>query len=142
MLRSVPDIVWERGHGKHGPTGEGGYFEYSAHPVTRHLTLYDGAFESDEVLVELLAHEFGHAVSYKPPSAGAGGALATSAEFQEALRLDGGKAITDYAKKDAHEHYAEAYSLFISEPDTLKLLRPKVYAYFLKQQTAAAAPPP
>ena len=43
-----------------------------------------------------------------------------------------GKNVSKYAEEDWQESYAEAYSLFISSPDNLKLLRPATYAYFLK----------
>jgi hypothetical protein len=33
---------------------------------------------------------------------------------------------------------AEAYSMFIAEPATMKVMRPNVYAWFEKQQQAAA----
>jgi hypothetical protein len=129
LLASVPDIVWERGHGGKGPTGESGYFEYTPQPLERRLTLYDDAFKNDDELVALIAHELGHALSFKQPSLKKGGALAQSAEFKKAVKDDGGKAVTSYAKTNLDEHFAEAYSMFVTEPETLKALRPHVYAY-------------
>ena len=43
------------------------------------------------------------------------------------------------------ESYAEAYSMFIAEPATLKALRPMTYDWFVRQQAAtraSAARPP
>jgi hypothetical protein len=139
MLAGVPDIVWERGHGKLGPTGEAGYFQYTTKPLERRITIYDDAFSTDAGLVETISHEIGHAISDKPSSLKAGAApLAQSAEFKKAIKDDGGKAITAYGGKNIDEHYAEAYSLFVTEPETLQALRPHVYDYFAGLQGAAA----
>jgi hypothetical protein len=138
-LAAVPNIEWVRGHGKAGPTGEGGYFEYNPNKKTRTLTLYDGAFASDEELVELIAHEIGHALSSKPPSEKRGSSVASSKAFQDALKADG-KPITTYKATDVEEQYAEAYSMFIAEPETMKVLRPKLFEFFTKNREGA--PPP
>jgi len=135
-LRAVPDIVWERAHKRVGPNGEGGYFEFDPNKKTRHLTIYDDAFRSDNGLVELIAHEIGHALSYKPPSEKAGAAVAETKAFQDAAKADG-RAITDYAKQDWHEHYAEAYAMFISQRETMRILRPALFAWFTNNPTGA-----
>jgi hypothetical protein len=68
MLQTVPAIEWERGHGKLGPSGEAGEYQMSvnAGKVRRHLTLFDDAFTSDDELIKVIAHEIGHAFSFKP----------------------------------------------------------------------------
>jgi len=38
------------------------------------------------------------------------------------------------------ESYAEAYSMFIVEPATLKALRPRTFEWFARQQAATRAP--
>jgi Domain of unknown function (DUF4157) len=53
-------------------------------------------------------------------------------KFREAMKKDGGKAVTAYGAKGFHEAFAEAYSLFITSPETLKSLRPNVYDYLDK----------
>ena len=50
-------------------------------------------------------------------------------KFREAVKKDGGKGVSRYGETDWQETYAEAYSLFITSPDTLKALRPATYAY-------------
>jgi hypothetical protein len=130
-LSGIGDVTWARGHGQKGPTGESGYFEESGPPPKRQLTLYDGAFKDDEVLTETIAHELGHALSAKPVETGHA-ALALSPEFQAAANADSPHAITKYGDKDWHEKFAEAYGMYISEPDTLKALRPKTYEYLSK----------
>jgi hypothetical protein len=60
------------------------------------------------------------------------GTQAKGNKFREAAVKDGGKAATAYGDQDFQEAYAEAYSLFITSPDTLKALRPNVYDYFDK----------
>ncbi len=132
-LKAVPGIRWRRGRGDKGPTGEGGHFDWDS-KGKRVLTLYDGAFKgSDEGLVALIAHELGHALSAKSPTEGKGpGTVAGSDAWKKAVAADGGKPITDYGAKDAEENYADAYSMFVSEPETMRVLRPKLYEFFTK----------
>ena len=49
---------------------------------------------------------------------------------------------TKYGKTDVHESYAEAYSMFVAEPATLKAIRPRTFAWFAKQQADAKPRPP
>ena len=141
-LAAVPGIDWVRGHGKLGPTGEAGHFGYDPNKKSRTLTIYDDAFASDDFLVGLVAHELGHALSYKPPSETRGAAsVATSQTFKDAAAADG-KPITAYGATDAEEAYAEAYSMFIAEPDTMKVLRPKLFEFFTKFPSGNPPPPP
>jgi hypothetical protein len=141
MLQTVPGIEWERGHGKLGPSGEAGEYEMSvrAGKVSRHLTLFDNAFSSDDELIKVIAHEIGHAFSFKPAEVQGRKTLAKSPEYQAAANADSPRAITDYGKKSWEEHYAEAYSMFIAEPETMKLLRPRTFAWFEAQQAANPA---
>jgi hypothetical protein len=133
-LSGIGEVTWARGHGQKGPTGEAGYYQLSGPPPKRRLTLYDGAFRDDDSLTETIAHELGHSLSFKPTEGGGGTALALSTEFQTAANADSPHAITKYGDTNWHEKYAEAYGMFITEPDTLKALRPKTYDYFVKQQ--------
>jgi hypothetical protein len=139
-LGAVPGVRWVRGHGDKGPTGEGGHFDWDS-AGTRKLTLYDGAFKgSDEGLIALIAHELGHALSAKPQTEKKGGTVASSAAWKAAVRADGGKAITDYGTKDPEEAYADAYSMFVTEPETMKVLRPKQFEFFTTNPTGQAPP--
>ena len=141
-LASVPGIRWVRGHGKQGPTGEGGFFAYGKKDVPT-LTLYDGAFTgSDDALVSLVAHELGHALSMKPPSKQGAASAASSKAYKDAVKADGSKAITAYGGTHAEEGYAEAYSMFITEPETMRVLRPNLFAYFTANPTGAPAGSP
>ena len=56
------------------------------------------------------------------------GTAAKGAAYREAAKKDG-VAVSKYAATDWQESYAEAYSLFLSSPDTLKALRPATFAY-------------
>jgi hypothetical protein len=40
---------------------------------------------------------------------------------------------TEYATKDWTELYAESFALYVTDPETLKLIRPSIYAYFEKR---------
>ena len=53
-------------------------------------------------------------------------------KFREAMAKDGGKAVTAYGQTDFQEAFAEAYSLYVTSPDTLKTLRPNVYDFLDK----------
>jgi hypothetical protein len=141
-LAAVPGIEWMRGRGKLGPTGEAGHFEYDPNEKSRTLTLYDDAFASDDFLVGLVAHELGHALSYKPPSEKQGAtSVATGKAFKDAAAADG-KAITAYGGTDPEELYAESYSMFIAEPETMRVLRPKLFEFFTKNPSGQPPPPP
>lgn len=143
-LRNVPDIVWTRGLGKTAPDGESCTYYYNTKPpLVRRITVFDSAFDSDDALRNCIAHEIGHAVSYKPAEAAGHKATVTlSADYQKAAKLDGGLqgGITAYGRKNWNEHYAEAYAYFVTEPDTFKTLRPNLFAWFTRQQTAAPVP--
>lgn len=57
------------------------------------------------------------------------GTAAKGNAFREAAVKDGGKAVTKYGEQDWQEAYAEAYSLYLTSPGTLRALRPNVYAH-------------
>jgi hypothetical protein len=60
------------------------------------------------------------------------GADVKGSKFREAAAKDGGKAVSAYGDTDFQEAFAEAYSLYITSPDTLKTLRPNVFDYLDK----------
>jgi len=70
----------------------------------------------------------------KDPSGKLVDSIGTAADndFRKAVAKDGGKAVTAYGDTDFQESFAEAYSLFITSPSTLKSLRPNVYDFLDK----------
>lgn len=132
MLSRVPGVVWTRGSGA-SHTKEAGLYEETTvgggKPPKRTLTLYSNAFNSDGELIWTVVHEFGHGRD----SADATRLSGTSA-WQTAALNTLGKAISDYGRTDWHEDYADSYAMFITEPETMKLLRPELFAWFQKQQ--------
>ncbi len=56
------------------------------------------------------------------------GTTAAGAKFREAAAKDG-VAVSKYGQEDWQESYAEAYSLYLTAPDTLQRLRPNTYAF-------------
>lgn len=56
---------------------------------------------------------------------------AATTDFRDAVKKDG-KNVSKYAEKDWQDSFAEAYSLYLSSPSDLLLLRPATHAYFLK----------
>jgi hypothetical protein len=145
MLGGVRDIVWLRAMAKLGPKGEAGEYGWSGgKPPVRTIRLYQDAFSSDQELIELIAHEVGHGISARPMEGGSGGtALAASSSYRAAANLDGGLqgAVTVYGRTDWDEHYAEAYSKFLSEPETFEVLRPNLFKWFKAQRDKAKPPP-
>jgi hypothetical protein len=63
-------------------------------------------------------------------------------DFRDAVAADGPTRITTYSNQAIVEHFAEAFSLYISEPQTLARLRPHVYAYFARRFPDPARPAP
>lgn len=59
------------------------------------------------------------------------GATVRGIGYREAAKKDG-IAVSKYGETDWQESYAEAYSLFITAPDTLKSLRPATFDYLDK----------
>ncbi len=56
------------------------------------------------------------------------GTSAKGVKYREAAAKDG-VAVSKYGEEDWQENYAEAYSLYLTAPDTLKQLRPNTFAY-------------
>jgi hypothetical protein len=145
ILGTVSGIAWERGRGAKSTKGESGHYDTKTGLKTgdkpeRLLTIYDDAFRSDDILIRLVAHEVGHAVSHKPAERGGTRLAADAKDYGAAAKADG-MAITQYGRTDMDENYAEAYSMFISEPATMKLLRPNTFAWFERQRDALKPPP-
>jgi hypothetical protein len=140
-LATVSGIEWQRGHPVPGKDKEDGFYETTTgKPGTpaRRLTLYDTAFASRDRLVSVVAHEIGHAIASKPAEPAGGKGLHEDPGYVAAAKADG-IAITSYGQTGgAREAYAEAYSMFVSEPSTMKTLRPKTYEWFEKQQAGFA----
>jgi hypothetical protein len=141
ILAGVRGISFQRGRGPKGPTGESAYYTTktglgSGDTPERTLVVYDDAFKSDGALIGAVAHEIGHAVSEKPLERKGGTGLYDTSDYQAAVKADGGQAITGYGRKSAAEAYAEAYAMFIAEPETMKVLRPNLFAWFDKQRQA------
>jgi len=52
----------------------------------------------------------------------------------DTAHLSGG--VTEYSDVDFQEMFAESYALFVLDPEKLRLLRPKTFAYFQKRYSA------
>jgi hypothetical protein len=134
ILSGVPGVVWTRGSGP-SHTKEAGLYETTpvggGKPPKRTLTLYSNAFSSDGELIWTVVHEFGHGRDF----AGGTSLSGTSAWHTAALGALG-KALTEYGRTAWQEDYADSYAMFVAEPETMKLLRPELFAWFEKQQKA------
>ena len=137
VLNEVSGVTWERGKAQTGSEGEGGYYQGGPTPK---ITLYTSAFDDDLTVIELVAHELGHRLGFRPherkPSD-------TARHDQTDYRTAAGplaKAPTEYGRKAFKEDFAEGFAMFIEEPDTLKLLRPDVFDYFTNLVKGLPAP--
>ncbi len=128
VLNEVSGITWERHRADKGPDGESGFYRFPE----RTIELYTSAFVDDWHLIEIVAHEIGHGLSRRPWERRH---TAKSHENEPDYRHAAGplaKAPTEYGRKAWAEDFAEAFALFIHEPDTLKVLRPELFDYFTK----------
>jgi hypothetical protein len=134
-LARVPGIVFERRPEDLGPSGEAGEYHFSSSPAVRTLTLFEFAFRSDTELRLTVAHEIGHALSGRRRELRPGRSeLAHSDRYKSAVKADGGLAagITDFARTNLDEHFAESYGMFAIEPELLRTLRPNTFRFFEK----------
>lgn len=146
ILNQAKGIPIHLGQSQKGPKNESAeYSQFRPKGSTdwkRRFTVYGDFFSATlPQKAYIMAHEFGHALDFRPNegTGGKGGeslsADKTKGGFREALGKDGGlgKGISDYAKTktEESEYFAEAFSLYINQPATLKAIRPNIYAYFL-----------
>jgi hypothetical protein len=130
MLSRVPGVVWTRGSGP-SHTKEAGLYETSGggSSLKRTLTLFSNAFSSDSELVWAVVHEFGHGRDF------AGGSpISGTTAWHNAALVNLNKGVTDYGRTAWQENYADSYAMYEEEPETMKLIRPELYAWFAKQQ--------
>jgi hypothetical protein len=90
-----------------------------------------------------MIHEIGHALDYRPnedPGDTGGPALSSTTgqgSFRRAVRDDGGLArgVSTYGATatDYDEYFAEAFAMYQSRPETLRIMRPHVHEYFNTQ---------
>lgn len=91
----------------------------------------------------LLAHEMGHAIDAAPAQSAKGLVdkmrVHNKPKFQDVMKKDGGreKAITEYGATNDKEFFAECFALYIQQPDTLRALRPNIYAFFKDSELGA-----
>jgi uncharacterized protein DUF4157/glucose-regulated metallopeptidase M90 len=146
MIMRIRDITFETSAQQAGPKGEMAQYlaVFSKGKWTRKIILFqqlNGVKDADFAFT--IGHEIGHAVDEAPAELPAGlsakGNVHDLAPFLEAAKKDGGrgKAITKYAGTDDSEFFAECMALFIQQPDTLKTLRPNIYAFFKDYQWGA-----
>ncbi|MEP7309651.1 MAG: DUF4157 domain-containing protein [Acidobacteriota bacterium] len=150
LLMRIRDVTFDASPAEQGAKKEAAEFAsvFKNGAWTKTITLYQKMVRSkDPDFAFTLAHEIGHAID-DAPAEGPKGVVADAyvrndAQFKEAARKDGGraKAITEYAKTDDNEFFAECFALFIQQPATLKALRPNIYAYFDTYQYGALKDP-
>jgi hypothetical protein len=149
IMSQVTGIPIYRGLTTRGPHGE--VAEYAQDRPAgsaawdRKITVYMQFFRmNQEQQTFTMAHEIGHALDYRPNETAAnrqGGASLSAAtnqtSFRRAVRQDGGlgKGMSTYAATgtDWDEYYAEAFAMYLRQPETLEALRPHVHAYFTRE---------
>jgi hypothetical protein len=106
--------------------------------TSKTVTMYDRWTAPSSVVftrasdqARMVMHEVGHALDENNASA--------HAAFDAAVTADGGTPISGYAAKSSLESYAECFSVFMTDPELLKTLRPNVHKYFTDRYGSAAA---
>jgi hypothetical protein len=137
VLNEVSGVTWERGKAQTGPSGEGGDYVGGSTPK---ITLYTTAFDDDLSVIELVAHELGHRLGFRPHERSpADSARHDQTDYRTAAGALA-KAPTEYGRRAFKEDFAEGFALFIEEPDTLKLIRPELFDYFTNLLKGLPAP--
>lgn len=142
LLAQAKGISIHLGQSAKGPDGEAAEYISGTTATKRTITAYGDFFKATaEQRVFLMVHEFGHALDFRPNEGPGGNSKpslsqgAAKDSFGEALKKDGGvkKGMSTYAltKSSEKEYFAEAFTMYINQPNTLKALRPNIYAYFL-----------
>jgi hypothetical protein len=60
------------------------------------------------------------------------GADESVGEFRQAAGMDGPVRISKYSEKDWQEYFAECFSLYVLDPQSLEWLRSNIFQYFAK----------
>lgn len=150
MLMRLRDITFTMSSQAKGPKGESAEYRTQIKDgvITRKIILYTSLLSADDQeFAFTIQHEIGHALDNAPaetPKTVETSKLAhNDPKFLEAAKADGGltAAVTQYGKTDELEYYAESFAMFISQPDTLKAMRPNIYNYFNKYQWEALSDP-
>jgi Domain of unknown function (DUF4157) len=150
MIMRIRDVTFETSTQQAGPKGEMAQYlaVFKDGKWTKKIILFqqlNGVKDADFAFT--IAHEIGHAVDEAPAELPTGlsaqGNEHNLPKFLEAAKKDGGraKAITKYGSTDDSEFFAECMAMFIQQPDTLKTLRPNIFAFFHDFQFAALQDP-
>ena len=151
ILLGIRDIPFERGAGSKGPGGEAAKYSFtrSGSTITRRITVFSDALSTNtQELAFLMTHELGHAIAFRPRESATPGtdlsAVTGRGSFRAAANSDGGltRAITTYGATGWGEYFAETFRMYINHPDTLQIVRPNVYQYFLTNFPMAAPASP
>jgi hypothetical protein len=62
-------------------------------------------------------------------------------DFLQAAAADGVVGITAYAETSVAENFAESFSFYVADPQSLSRLRPHIYAYFVRRFPDPQRPP-
>jgi Domain of unknown function (DUF4157) len=151
LLMRIRDVTFDTSPQQEGPKKEAAEFSanFKDGKWLKRIILYKKLVTSkDREFAFTLAHEIGHAID-DAPKEGAAGPVAKEEKvhddkkFLDAAKKDGGraKAITDYAKTDDSEFFAECFGMYIQQPQTLQVLRPNIYSFFESYQAGAKTKP-
>ena len=150
LIMRIRDVTFDTSGAEEGPGGHQAHFaDRFDGSWKRHILLYRRITRaSDASFAFLLAHELAHAIDAAPTQGTKGrteGYVHKDKGFQEAMKKDGGRAkrITSYEAtlSSDSEFFAECLALYVQYPQTLKLLRPNIYAWFVTYDQAALTDP-
>jgi len=99
----------------------GGYYENTTPPRIM-LAVYLRKNMRNGMMKEIYTHELGHAFE-----------KACKIDMNEFVKLDsvqkGKSKLSERARENVREHFAEAYRIFVTRPESLKIKEPDVYAF-------------
>ena len=95
-------------------------------PVVRHISVYPvtGGVLTPQDIFDTLTHEIGHNVHYNMRIDN----LALATEWENLSHQDVGF-VSDYARTNEFEDFAESYRAYVLEPETLLLISPVKYEF-------------
>lgn len=151
MIQRLKRVYFIRARGQLvGQDGEMAHYETGYEP--NRIEVFDSAFDPtaqraglDKSIIETLLHELGHgedlrkngeqedfklAAMLDGAKVDKSGRTGTFGGVSKTLTVSGG--VTEYSDVNFGEYYADSFSLYVLEPDVLKLIRPSVFNFFEK----------
>jgi hypothetical protein len=132
-LEGCPSIQYERVSDPSCPAALGTFYRGS-HEI--HIWGPTERFDGAEKVIETVTHEVGHNVhenlmAERPEVAERWAQL--HAQSIEAYRVDGSGFVSEYARTNVYEDFAESYAAYVRDPERLQFASPEKYAFMERE---------